>query len=43
MKGFIIFTDRDREKNCVTDANNFLLPVGTSFEQKKQEKVVKCR
>lgn len=22
-----MFTDRNREKNCVTDANNFLIPV----------------
>lgn len=27
MKGFIIMTDRDREKNAVSDANNFLIPV----------------
>lgn len=27
MNGFIIMTDRDREKNAVSDANNFLIPV----------------
>ncbi|KAL4504328.1 hypothetical protein ABPG72_009774 [Tetrahymena utriculariae] len=27
MKGFIIMTDQDREKNAVSDANNFLIPI----------------
>ena len=27
MKGFILMCDRDREKNAVKDANNFLIPV----------------
>ncbi|EAR96266.2 THUMP domain protein, putative (macronuclear) [Tetrahymena thermophila SB210] len=27
MKGFIIMTDQDREKNAVSDANNFLIPL----------------